>query len=84
MTKPYFTFEIVQELIWMAMETVSHANGNLINGRYSVKNQTNFVDFSLFDCCWDGIKAGVVERLVVLEHPVNGMEQFTHDGTNRL
>ena len=43
-----------------------------------------FLDLWLFSRCRNSIKTGVVERLIVFQHTVYSMEQFTHDCTDAL
>ena len=52
--------------------------------RYSVRNQAFFAKLASPGSCWKHIKARIIERLIVPQHTMYSMQQFTHYRTNGL
>jgi hypothetical protein len=53
-------------------------------GRYSAQSQSNFIDFLQGGRYRNRIKTRVVKRLIMFQHAMDGVEQFSHDRADCL
>src|SRR4030067_2815311 len=66
----------------MDIPFIFQSSNNHVDTLFEVKHFP--VIFLISGSCWNSVKTGVIERLVIFQHTVDGVKQFAHDGADGL